>query len=173
MLACGCRLAASRHPAISRGATSLAFVAACHSGACVRPWQAYEQTPNRIRRESPDLLTATAAAPLSHGDVLSQLLGVEGFLFAAISLAVTLSTPNQVRRPQYPRLKPEKLLLWAVAVLAIVGLGALVAWGGLYLGDDWVGIPTFVEGAALLIAVVAQPIVALLLTLAARQKTST
>jgi len=119
------------------------------------------------------LLNAAAAAPLSHGDVLSQLLGVEGFLFAAISLAVTLSTPNQVRRPQYPRLRPEKLLLWAIAVLTLVGLGALVAWGGLYLGGAWAGIPTLIEGAVLLIAVVAQPIIALLLTLAARQKTST
>lgn len=112
-------------------------------------------------------MSAVAAeSPLSHGDVLGLLLGVEGFLFAAITLAVTLAGPNQPAR-KYESLKPKVLLLGVSATLLLVGTGAFVSWGGLYLGGEWAGMPNAVEAVALLIAIVAQPVFAFLLTLAA------
>ena len=73
------------------------------------------------------MLAAAAAetAALSHGDSLSLLLSVEEFMFAAVSLAVTLGAADQTRQPRYPRLNPEALLLGAATTLCLVGVGAL------------------------------------------------
>jgi hypothetical protein len=117
------------------------------------------------------LLTAAAAetASFSHGDSLGLLLSVEGFMFAAISLAVTLGVADQTRQPRHPRLDPEALLLGAAGVLCLVGVGALVAWLSIFAGGSYRGHAEAVEAGALLLAVLGQPAIALLLTLAARR----
>lgn len=129
-------------------------------------WQAAGTRPRRT-----DLLTTAAAetASLSHGDSLGLLLSVEGFMFAAISLAVTLGAPDQTRQPRYPRLDPEVLLLGAAAALCLVATGALVAWLSIFAGGSYRGPAEAVEAGALLLAVMGQPAIALLLTLAARR----
>lgn len=114
------------------------------------------------------MFIAASDASLGHKDVLGLLLGVEGFLFAAITLSVTLAAPNQPAR-KYEWLRPERVLIGAASALTVIGLGALIAWGGLYLGGDWNGWATFGEGTALLLAVVAQPAFAVLLALSARR----
>ncbi len=114
------------------------------------------------------MFVAASEVPLGHGEVLGLLLGVEGFLFAAISLSVTLAAPNQPAR-RYEWLKPDRLLIGAASALTLIGLGALIAWGGLYLGGHWNGWASFGEGAALMLAVVAQPAFAFLLAMSARR----
>lgn len=118
------------------------------------------------------LVAGTGAGGLSDGDALSTLLGAEGFLFAAITLAVTLSSPNQPRPQRHPRIKPEVVLLWAVTLLGVVALGAVATWCRLYVhvNGTYQGFGTLVIAATLLAAVLGQPVVALLLTLAARRK---
>lgn len=118
------------------------------------------------------LITAAAieTASLSPGDTLGRLLSVEGFMFAAISLAVTLNAPDPKRPRKHPRLKPEALLLGAAAALCVVGVGALSAWASIYTGGHYRGHAAAVQAAALLVAVLGQPAVALLLALAARRK---
>lgn len=117
------------------------------------------------------MITAAAAesASLSHGESLALLLSVEGFMFAAISLAVTLNAPDPKRQRRYPKLKPEALLLGAAATLCLVGLGAVSAWASIFIGGDYRGHAQAVEAGALLLAVLGQPVIALLLTLAARR----
>lgn len=117
------------------------------------------------------MITAAAVetASLSHGDALGKLLSVEGFMLAAIALTVTLAAPDLTRQPLYPRLNPEALRLGAVAALWLVGVGAAVAWASIFTGGDYRGLAVAVEAGALLIAVVGQPVIALLLALAARR----
>lgn len=117
------------------------------------------------------LITAAAAetASLAHGDALGLLLSVEGFMFAAISLAVTLNGPDPQRPRKYRRLKPEGLLVGAAVALCVISLGALSAWAAIYTGGDYRGHAEAVEAVALLVAVVGQPVIALLLALAARR----
>jgi hypothetical protein len=112
---------------------------------------------------------AAEAASLTHGDTLTLLLGVEGFMFAAITLAVTLNAPDQRRQPRHPKLRPEELLLGAVAALALVGCGALVSWGALFVGGSYRGLAVALEAGGLLVGILAQPVTALLLALAARR----
>jgi hypothetical protein len=112
---------------------------------------------------------AAEAASVSHGDSLSLLLGVEGFMFAAISLAVTLNAPDQRRQPKHPKLRPEKLLLGAVVALALVSCGALAGWAALFLGGSYRGFAVALQAGGLLVGILAQPVIALLLALAARR----
>lgn len=113
-------------------------------------------------------VVAPEAPPLSHGDVLGLLLSVEGFLFAAITLSATLSVPNRGAR-RYEWLKPDRILVVAAFALLLIGAGALVPWGAVYLGGSWQGGAIAVEGSVLLVAVVSQPLLALLLAMSARR----
>jgi hypothetical protein len=117
------------------------------------------------------LIAAAAAetASLSHGDSLGLLLSVEGFMFAAITLAVTLGASDQKRQSKHPRLDPERLLLGAAAALCFVGAGAATAWASIFTGGDYRGHAEAVEAVALLVAVLGQPVIAVLLALAARR----
>lgn len=117
------------------------------------------------------MITAAASetVPLSQGTSLGVLLSVEGFLLAAITLTVTLAAPDQTRQPRHPRLNPEVLRFGAVAALWLVGVGAVVTWASIFTGGDYRGAVVAVEAGALLVAVVGQPVLALLLALAARR----
>ena len=112
---------------------------------------------------------AAEADSLSNGDLLTLLLSVEGFMFAAITLAVTLNAPDPKRQRKYPKLKVEALLLGAVGTLSFVGVGALSAWSLIFTGGAYRGHAEAVGALALLLGVVAQPVIALLLALAARR----
>jgi len=130
-------------------------------------WQAAQAAVS----ERNDLTAAAAAesASLSHGDSLGLLLGVEGFLLAAITLAIALGAPDQTRQPLYVWLNAEMLRFGAVAVLVIVSLGAGAAWASLFVGGKYQGLAVAFEAGALLVAIVGQPVLALLLALAARR----
>lgn len=115
------------------------------------------------------MLALAAEVPLGHGDALGMLLSVEGFLFAAIALSATLAEPNKDLPPRHPRLKPELILMGAAWSLVAIGLGAGVAWSGVYVGGSYQGFMRLLEGTFILIAVVAQPVLAFLLAMSARR----
>jgi hypothetical protein len=83
---------------------------------------------------------------------------VESLLFAALSVAVSLSAPTAAIRNL--KIEPRTLGSIAAAFLSIVALGAFLCWTGIFI-DDW---PCTWRGAlvALIIAgaIIGQPIFA-------------
>lgn len=95
---------------------------------------------------------------LTQGAALGSLLGTEGFLLAAIALALRLDEPGQdstQKRPWIgPPLRMAKGTVWVMAALA---LGAFSAWWSIFGGGSWHSWERAVTGGALLVAVIAQP----------------
>lgn len=102
-------------------------------------------------------------------DALSTLLTTESLLLAVVGVAVTLATPGQVRNPRLP-VRPGVLAGIAVGVLSLVGVGAVFAWGQIYLGGALRPLPDLVIAVALLVAIVAEPVLAVLLALGIRKR---
>lgn len=116
------------------------------------------------------ILTVEAAAtPLAHGDALSLLLSAEGFLLAAVAVAVTLAAPNQPRQPKYRQLTGDRIMNGAMALLALLALGAIAAWVGLCRDGSFHSGADKVVGAALMLASVGMPAVAGALVLGSRR----
>lgn len=107
---------------------------------------------------------------LSQGAALASLLGTEGFLLAAIALAIRIGEPQQRmprKRPWIgPPLRMAKASAWVMVVLAI---GGLAAWSSIFVGGSWDGVGRAITGGALLLAVVAQPILGLALAFGAER----
>ena len=100
-------------------------------------------------------------------NALATLLTTEGLLFAALGLAANLSSVGDRRLRRLP--VPGKVLGGAaIVVLAVVALGAVVAWGRIFLCDFPGSVDGAIIAAALLIAIVAQPVLATLLGLGLR-----
>ncbi|MDF2146759.1 hypothetical protein [Knoellia sp. p5-6-4] len=111
-------------------------------------------------------VTATQQS-LTYVQALPVLLTVEGFLLAVISLAVTLGTPGR-RRPAGTPIPPSAIAWCAAGLAIVVAVGALSAWLGMYTGDTWLPFPQLVIAASLLLAVVAQPVIAVLMAMGLR-----
>lgn len=101
---------------------------------------------------------------------LSTLLAVEGFLLAAISLSISLSAPNQARPMSFGWLKPAHMARVAACILVFVALGALAAWSSIFTGGSFGGFTRLLVAAALLVALVAQPLLALGLAFGAKRR---
>lgn len=99
------------------------------------------------------------------------MLSAEGFIFAAVALAVTLAVPNPQRQPRFKKLKPEGLMLGAVGVLVALAVGGVSAWVGLCKSHAFCGLQGVLVGGALMIGIVGMPVIALLVVLSAAKKT--
>ena len=101
---------------------------------------------------------------------LTNLLTVEGLLFASFSLAVSLSGPTRwgIRR-WFLGVEGKHIAGTAVSVLALVAVGAGCAWWRIFVSA---GFPTSVDGAtiaiAIAVAIIAQPVLALFLAMGLR-----
>ena len=107
-----------------------------------------------------DVITGSVAAPTNLG-LLPLLLTTEGLLFAALTIGVSLST-STVFAPKTV-VAPAVLACVAASVLLIVAAAAVLAWTDLFLASDWPhGWNGRFEAIALLFAIVAQPLIAIL-----------
>src|SRR5689334_10793382 len=105
-------------------------------------------------------------AEFTNANALSTLLTTEGLLFAALALAVNLLTPSR-RPPKLP--VPAKLIgYFAAGVLVVVAIGAAFAWGQIYTGGHLRDFSSVVEAGSMLVAIAAQPVLAVLLALGLR-----
>ena len=102
--------------------------------------------------------TKPTPAVLSQPDALVVLVTIETLLFAALSIILTLNDVKD-RVPDLP-LRAHELGYCAVALIGIVGLGAVTAWAALF-GSRWPGgFTRGAEGLAILVGIVVQPVAA-------------
>lgn len=106
---------------------------------------------------------------MSDAEALGTLLAVESFMLAVLSLTATLSAPGRKRVSALP-VRAEQLALGVAGVVVTLGLGASLAWGGLYFGGAWRPLREAAIAAILLIAILAQPVVAVLMAIGVRSR---
>jgi hypothetical protein len=107
-------------------------------------------------------MVAASASGLTRLGVLALLLTTEGLLFAALTVGVSLSASSMFGPPTV--VPPAALAFIAAGLIALVGAAAVLAWSDLFLGSGWPsGWNGPLEALALLFAIVAQPLVALLI----------
>lgn len=105
-------------------------------------------------------------ATIGDGQALTALLATEGFLLAAVALSINLASPGQPRaRRQIVSF--SVLTKWAAIALAAAAVGASSAWIGLFVGGEYEGLRRAIVAGGLGCAIVAQPIIALLLAFSA------
>jgi hypothetical protein len=96
--------------------------------------------------------------------MLSMLLTTEGLLFAALTIGVSLATGSM--HGSRTIVRPAALAASAAIVLGVLGTAAVAAWSDLFLGANWPdGWNHRLEAGALLVAIVAQPLIALVITI--------
>jgi hypothetical protein len=100
-------------------------------------------------------------------NALATLLTTESLLFAALGLAATFSAVGGRRLRKLP-VSGGALGGSAVLVLAIVAVGAVAAWSKIFLCPFPRAMGDIVIAVALLLAIVAQPAIAVLLALGLR-----
>jgi hypothetical protein len=107
-------------------------------------------------------IACAAESAFTKASLLSTLLTTEGLLFAALSVSISLSGASLFgSRTVVP---PAALACTAAAVLVAVATAAVLAWTDLFLGAHWPGgWNARLEAAALLFAIVGQPVIALFL----------
>lgn len=115
--------------------------------------------------------SAVQGAPvaLSGTSAVTALLAVEGFLLATVSLAASLASPGQKRGRRW-LVPPAGIAGIAVAVMFVLALAGTAAWCSVYAGEDLRPVAEAAVGAALIIAIWLQPIIAFLLALGFRLK---
>lgn len=99
---------------------------------------------------------------------LGVLLTTESLIFAALTLTLTVLEIARGRVLRLPS-SPLALSVAIVVVLGLVAAGAFVAWSQVFTGSVVRPWPQATIAIALLIAIVAQPIVALALVLGFRR----
>lgn len=110
-----------------------------------------------------------AHTAFTDAQALTTFLSVEGFLLATVSLAVSLGTPGRKRVPNLP-FRPATIAMMAGCLSAVVALGGLFAWAGLYGQGSLLPFRELWIAATLLAAVVLQPCLAIVLAMGARAK---
>jgi hypothetical protein len=109
-------------------------------------------------------VAATTPDTFTKGNMLSALLTTEGLLFAALSISVSLSGSSTFGPKTI--IPPTALAFVAAGILSVVAIAAGFAWVDLFAGDKWpAGSDARVEALALLFAIVAQPVIALVIAL--------
>jgi hypothetical protein len=99
-------------------------------------------------------------------DALLSLLTVETLLFAALGIAASFAAGEGSRVRNMP-VSGEVLGGAAVFVLALVALGAVMAWGNVFLPFPHPADRIIIAGS-LLLAIIAQPVIAVLLAVGLR-----
>lgn len=93
-----------------------------------------------------------------------MLLTTEGLLFAALTIGLSLAAGST--HGSRTVVRPAALAATAALVLGILGVAAVAAWSDLFLGASWPdGWNRRLGAAALLLAIVAQPLIALVITM--------
>lgn len=108
-------------------------------------------------------------ASFTDAQALTALLSAEGFLLATVSLAVTLGTPGRKGVPNLP-FRPPTIAMTAGCLSALLAVGGLLAWLGLYGQGSLLPPRELAIAAILLLAVVGQPVLAVILAMGARMK---
>lgn len=109
------------------------------------------------------------SALFSDVQALTTFLSVEGFLLATVSLAVTLGAPGR-RRPAALPVPATTIALSAAGLSVFVGTGGVAAWLGLYGQGSFLPFQQLWIAVVMLTAVLAQPVIAVLLALGTRVK---
>lgn len=126
-----------------------------------------EQLPSERLTVGPTMTVYTSAASangLTDFGVLSLLLTTASLLFAALTLSASLSAGSSLAFGARTSVPPAALAFTAAGVLSTVAAAAVLAWTDLFLGSDWPsGWNGRLEAVALLVAIVAQPSIALLI----------
>lgn len=106
---------------------------------------------------------ATSAVGITEPQILAALLTIEGLLFAALSISVSLTAGSTFGR-RTP-ISPRWLAVSAVLVLVVVAAGATLSWSQLFCGANWPhSLWGQLEALALLVAICAPPLLAVLIT---------
>jgi protein-S-isoprenylcysteine O-methyltransferase Ste14 len=104
---------------------------------------------------------------LTYAQALPLLLTTEGFLLAVISLATALGAPGRRRVARTP-MSPAAIAGLAAGLAVVVSVGALTIWIAMFTGDDWMPFPSIVMAGAILAAIVAQPVIAVMMAMGLR-----
>jgi hypothetical protein len=105
---------------------------------------------------------AAGSSELTKNDVFIALVTVEGLLFAALSISATLAGGEAIRARTWG--PPWLLSVVSAVILVLVALAVVLAWADLFGGGAW---PHHsdrqLEALGLLLAIVAQPGVAIVI----------
>jgi hypothetical protein len=109
-----------------------------------------------------------SAGRFTVADALGTLLTVEGLLFAAFALSVTLAGPSE--RPRAWLIPAPVLAGIAVAALVVVAAGAGSAWERIFVRNGFpVDFSRRIIAIAILTALIVQPLLAFLLAMGLRE----
>lgn len=104
------------------------------------------------------LAAATATDSLSDSDALLGLITIEGLLFAALAVSVSLAGEFKTGKPKIVR-GPK--LAWAIsATIAVVSFGAMMAWAELFLEPCPDGFRDFTVSITFAAGIIVQPFLA-------------
>ncbi len=98
---------------------------------------------------------AASGAQLSNSDALIALVTVEGLLFAALAVSVTLAGETKTGRPKIVR---GAKLAWAIAgTIFLISFGAMMAWLELFASHCPSGFRANAIAAMIAVGIVVQP----------------
>lgn len=107
--------------------------------------------------------SAAIVTVATKGEVLLALVTVEGLVFAALSVTAALASGSSFGSKT---LGPSWVLsLVASALLVLIAVPTILAWCDLFAGSGWsTSTDRCIEVLALLLAIVAQPAIAVLIS---------
>jgi len=103
--------------------------------------------------------------------LLATCLTIEGFLLAAVSLSLSMNSPNRAR-PLVNKNLVIKAIYAAVGLSGLMGVAGGLCWWGVFIstGGDWLPIRQVCIAGILLAAIVFQPVITALVAYGARWK---
>jgi hypothetical protein len=111
-----------------------------------------------------DVLVASSGSGFTRESLMTALLTAEGLIFAAMSFSVGLTATDAFGSKT--AVSPGALAYVATFVLAVIAVGAVLAWTDVLAGDQWPsGANGQIEALVLLFAILAQPILALVVAI--------
>ncbi|HEV7400827.1 MAG TPA: hypothetical protein VGN84_11235 [Solirubrobacterales bacterium] len=103
-------------------------------------------------------LATSKVAELSSPDALVALITVEGLLFTALAVSVTLAGETKTGRPKIVR-GPK--LAWSITgTIILVSFGAIMAWLELFADHCPSGFRSNAIAAAIMVGIIVQPVLA-------------
>lgn len=106
---------------------------------------------------------------MSDAQALGTFLTVESFMLAVLSMTATLGAPGRSRVSALP-LKPSQLANCVAGLVAVVALGAVLSWSGMYVGGSMRPLREAAIAAILFFAIIAQPVIASLMAIGVRSR---
>ena len=108
----------------------------------------------------------TGPTVFTSASALTTLLTVESLMFAALSVAIALSSSRGGPRRLLPQAR--SMAAQVAGVLTVVGFGASVAWLDIFARDGLFELTRLVPGMCIAVGIVAQPIFAWRLAMSLR-----